>query len=53
VEISGIFGGVHGGERHRMIQIIDKRLGIDKYMHEKMEGQRRNDHPEGGSTRYS
>ena len=53
VEIGGIFGGVHSGERHRMIQIIDKRLGIDRYIQEKMEGQRRNDPPEGSSTRYS
>jgi hypothetical protein len=52
VEVGGVIGGVHCGERHRMMQIIDKRLGIDRYMQEKVEVQRRNDPPEATSSKY-
>lgn len=42
VELNNIYGGVHSNERHKMLEIIDKRLGIDRFAKEST-GQRRNE----------
>lgn len=31
IELNNIYGGVHSNERQKMLEIIDKRLGIDRF----------------------
>lgn len=45
IELNNIYGGVHSNERQKMLEIIDKRLGIDRFAKEAM-SQRRSEEPQ-------